>query len=113
MLIRDRNDEILQLFDSRIRSRLKQHISEDVIDEFHCSPQGPHSESLAALLRYFRGESIRGKLAIVCRAAGQYQLCRATGIRGVPPVLDADVFSSPEEAANAVFARRVEELRKA
>jgi hypothetical protein len=109
---RDRGAEIAAIFDRHARLRCRELISEQLIDEYRQAPDGPHSDPLARLLRYLRSAPIDGKLAVVCLAPQQFRLCRAAATRGAAPVPEGPVFDSVDEAIEAVFLDRIEELRR-
>jgi branched-chain amino acid transport system permease protein len=107
---RDRQLEILELFDRSARAAMKERISEEVIEEHRTRPQGPHSDDLARLLRYMRSQPMDGKLAVIRLGRDEYGLCRTSGTRGVEPTLEDDSYATADEAIHAVFVRRVQEL---
>lgn len=82
----------------------------DIVDEYKASPDGPHSDRLARVLRYFRAAPIEGKLAVCCLGPDRFRLCRARLPRGAAPVLEGPVFGNEKEAVIAIFEDRLARL---
>jgi hypothetical protein len=78
--------------------------------EFKANPIGHHSAALEQLLSLLRSGPVAGKYCLVCLTPHRsWCLARLSGIRGVPPALEADTtFSSVEAAEWEVFKRRWE-----
>lgn len=107
---RDRAVEIVKMFRARAEGSLRSAVAPELLAEYVANPVGPHSDGLAALLRYFRAGPSRGKLAVVCQGPGAYGIARLSGTRGVAPVLENGTYSTVHEAVIAVFVRRVDSL---
>ncbi|MCQ0988039.1 N,N-dimethylformamidase, small subunit [Jiella marina] len=69
----------------------------------------PH---LKRVLLRMRGESVVGKLIIVCtKVEEEWRIARLSGIRGVPPEFVGDkVYTNEQDAQHDIFLMRLEEL---
>lgn len=72
-----------------------------------------HPDLRRVLLR-MRGESVAGKLIIVCtKIEKEWRIARLSGIRGVPPVFVNDkVYDDEQEIQHDIFLMRLDELPK-
>lgn len=74
---------------------------------------GTHEHPLLrrVLLR-MRGESVKGKLIIICtKVDEEWRIGRLSGIRGVPPVFVNDkVYTDEQEIQHDIFVMRLDEL---
>jgi branched-chain amino acid transport system permease protein len=111
--MRDRQLEVIELFDRGARQRTAALLTDDVIAEHAANPSGPHGDALQRVLRYFRRAPIPGKFLIVAvRPWAEYRVAALTGVRGEAPVLlDDGPYPTEAEAMHAVFLHRVEQLR--
>lgn len=77
-----------------------------VTDGVHQNP------TLKRVLLRMRGESMPGKLIIVCtEVEKEWRIARLSGIRGVPPeFVDDRVFTEEQDAQHAIFLMRLDEL---
>lgn len=67
---------------------------------------------LRRVLLRMRGESVKGKLVIVCtRPDKEWRIARLSGVRGVPPVFVNDkVYDCEQEIQHDIFLMRLDEL---
>lgn len=67
---------------------------------------------LRRVLLRMRGESVKGKLIIVCTEVDkEWRIARLSGIRGVPPeIIDDRVFTDEQEIQHEIFLMRLDEL---
>jgi len=67
---------------------------------------------LRRVLLRMRGESVAGKLIIVCtEVEKEWRIARLSGIRGVPPeIVDDRVFTEEQDAQHAIFLMRLDEM---
>ncbi|MFK7871389.1 MAG: N,N-dimethylformamidase, small subunit [Roseobacter sp.] len=74
---------------------------------------GVHDDPLLkrVLLR-MRGESMAGKLIIICtKVEKEWRIGRLSGVRGVPPeFVDDRVFTDEQEVQHEIFLMRLDEL---
>lgn len=74
---------------------------------------GVHDDPLLkrVLLR-MRGESMAGKLIIICtEVEKEWRIGRLSGVRGVPPeFVDDRVFTNEQDAQHAIFLMRLDKL---
>jgi branched-chain amino acid transport system permease protein len=110
--IRDKQQIYLRRFDKIVRDRLKELITEEMIDAHRQTPSGPHSDALERVLNYFRRAAVTDKYAILTeRPFAAYRVVALSGRRGVAPrIVDDRVYTSVAEAQHAVFLRRVHAL---
>lgn len=101
-------------FDKRLRERLKAMITPELIEEHRLAPLGPHSDSLARVLNYFRRGEMPDKYAILQEGppeAWTYSVMALSGEPGKPPrVVDDRRYATRDEAYHAVFLLRVNDL---
>lgn len=102
----------LRHFDKQVRDYLKTLVTDEVIDEHRRQPYGQHTPALDRLLNYFRRGPIDDKYAVLCiKPWAEYRLVALSGRRGIPPrQVDDKVYATPQEAAHAVFLKRVQDL---
>jgi branched-chain amino acid transport system permease protein len=110
--IRDRGQLAAEVFDGRLRARLKALITDELIAEHAAKPLGQHSDALERVLNYFRRAPAAGKYVIVCTKPWQeWRIGVLSGVRGVLPTLvDGPGFASEADALHGVFLRRVNDL---
>jgi hypothetical protein len=67
---------------------------------------------LRRVLLRMRGESVKGKLIIVCTEVDkEWRIARLSGIRGVPPeIIDNRVFTNEQEIQHEIFLMRLDKL---
>lgn len=101
-------------FDKRLRDRLKQLVTPELIEEHRRAPLGPHSDDLARVLNYFRRGEMPDKYAILQDGppeAWTYSVMALSGEPGKPPrVVDDKTYATRDEAYHAVFLLRVNDL---
>jgi branched-chain amino acid transport system permease protein len=76
--------------------------------EFKANPIGKHSPDLQRLLRFFRGEPVEGKYALlVTKPNREWTLVELSGVVGKPFAIHGDrVFTDLREAEWEVFKLR-------
>lgn len=81
-------------------------------DTTHLSGGVHENPKLRRVLLRMRGESMAGKLIIVCTEVEKsWRIARLSGIRGVPPeFVDDRVFDDEQDAQHAIFLMRLDEL---
>jgi len=109
----DRSTLVYERWDARMKTALRSTISQDLIDEHRRTPRGPHSDSLARLLNYFRRAPLTRKFVVLCTVAhAEWKIAELSGVRGDPPrIIDDRRFSSEAEAIHAVFLARIANLK--
>jgi branched-chain amino acid transport system permease protein len=109
----DRQLQVYQEFDQRIRRKLRLLVSDAVIEEHRCKPLGQHSDALDRLLNYFRRGGMAGKYGLLQSdpGAADYRIVRFSGARGaMSTVEDEPLTGSLNAAYHAVFLRRIADL---
>ena len=100
--------------DQRVREEvIKPLVTGEIIEEHKRHPIGKHSDELERVLIYLRNyhHQMQGKLIIVCTKPHQeWCIGELTGVRGQPPKIFSECFSSREEAEHGVFLRRLKDL---
>jgi hypothetical protein len=111
--VADRQVQVYEDFDAKLRKRITALITDDLIAEHERQPLGQHSDTLERVLAYFRRQPVAGKYMIVAtRPWEEYRIAVLSGRRGEPArLLDDEAFPSEEAAMHGVFLRRVRELR--
>jgi branched-chain amino acid transport system permease protein len=111
--IHDKSLIVGRVFERNLRDRLRGWITPEVIAEYEAKPLGQHSDHLERMLNYFRKAPIPDKYAVYCtKPFESYRVVALSGIPGVPPrVVDDRIYPSLDAAYNAVFLRRVNDLR--
>ncbi len=99
-------------FELELKARLRELITEPLIQSYLERPEGPHSDAVQRILTYFRRAPVAGKYALLMEQPFKaYRVITLSGQRGVPPTLaDERVFPSQTEAEKAVFLRRLRDL---
>lgn len=110
--IRDKQAIAFRRFDKQVREYLKTLVTDEILEEHRQKPFGQHSPALDRLLNYFRRAPIDDKYAVLCvRPWAEYRLVALTNRRGIPPrQVDDQVYTTPEDAAHAVFLKRIQDL---
>jgi hypothetical protein len=112
----DRDAQVYEDFDAKLRERIKALITDELIAEHERSPLGQHSDQLERVLAYFRQRPVEGKYLIVAtRPWEEYRLAVLSGRRGEPARFldDEQPYPTEEAAMHGVFLRRVRDLREA
>lgn len=112
--LRDRQLEYYEWFDARMRRRLLDLVTDDIIGEHQAKPLGQHSDPLDRLLNYFRRGGLANKVGILLDPGGRksFRLVRFSGVRGAPAhVLDGPEYSDLNAAYHGAFLQRVADLR--
>lgn len=109
--IYDRAPACVSIFNFHMGKLIRSLITDALISEHQRRPNGPHSESLARVLNFFRRASVVGKYSLYAdRPFAAYRVIVLTGVRGqTPRFVEDKVYPSEEAAAHAVFLRRVAE----
>lgn len=99
-------------FDAAVRERVKELVSDDIIQEYRINRSGPHSDPVMRILNYFRRASTSGKYAIFAvQHFARYRIIRLSGRRTIPPEWVGDeTYPTRDEADYAVFLLRIGEL---
>jgi len=112
--LRDRQLEYYEWFDARMRQRLLDLVTDEVVAEHQAKPLGQHSDALDRLLNYFRRGGLANKVGILKDPGDRnsYRLVRFSGVRGAPAqVLDGPEYSDLNDAYHGAFLQRVGDLR--
>jgi len=100
--------------DQKIQAEaIKPLVTKEIIEEHKQKPIGKHSDELERVLIYLRKNhgQMQGKLIIACTKPHQeWCIAELTGVRGQPPKLSSECFSSREEAEHGVFLKRLKNL---
>ena len=113
MTVVDRDQQVYEHFDAKLRERIRALITDELIAEHERGPLGQHSDTLERVLAYFRQQPVEGKYLIVAtKPWEEYRIAALTGRRGEPArLVDDEVFPTEEAAMHGVFLRRVRDLR--
>lgn len=108
----DRQLQVYEAWDRKLRARLKMQLSDELIEEHGRKPLGQHSDALERVLAYFRRQPTAGKYVIVAtKPWREYRIAVLSRERGHPAELDGEeTFPTEEAAMHAVFLRRVRDL---
>ncbi len=109
----DKQELYYRRFNKRLRDRLKQMITPELIAEHKSDPLGHHSDALARVLNYFRRGEMADKYVIMRLADGEerYRIMAVSGVRGLPPrIVDDKEYTALNDAYHAVFLLRVNDL---
>ena len=110
----DRDRVYHERFDARLRAHLRTLVTPALIEEHCASPLGQHSDDLERVLNYFRRSPLDGKYALFeLEANRRYKIVSFTSRSGgLPEDLDGTIYTDKNEAAHAIFLRRVDALMK-
>ena len=111
--IADKQAIFYRRFDKRLRDRLKDLITPELIEEHRQKPLGQHSDALDRVLNYFRRGDMPDKYAIMRLPEdfNAFKIVALSGERGSPPrLVDDRIYHSVDEAYHAVFLLRVNDL---
>jgi hypothetical protein len=108
----DRQVQIYEIFERRLRPRIRELITPEIVAEHEARPGGPHSDGLQRVLNFFRRQPLPGKYVIVAvRPWAEYRIGVLSGVRGqTARVLDDERFASEEAAMHGIFLRRIRDL---
>ena len=109
----DKQELYYRRFNKRLRDRLKELITPELIAEHKADPLGHHSDALARVLNYFRRGEMADKYVIhrMKPAEERFRIMAVSGERGRPPrVVDDREYTEIKEAYHAVFLLRVNDL---
>ena len=111
---RDRDLIYQERFDARLRAHLRTLVTPALIEEHRASPLGQHSDDLERVLNHFRRSSLDGKYVLFeLEPNRKYKIMVTAGRSGgLPRDLDGRVYTDKNEAAHAIFLRRVDALMK-
>ena len=112
----DRDMQVYEDFDAKLRDRIRSLITDELIAEHERSPLGQHSDTLQRVLQFFRQRPVEGKYLIVAtRPWEEYRIAVLSGRRGDPARFldDEPPYPSEEAAMHGVFLRRVRDLQAA
>lgn len=100
--------------DQKIRTEtVKPNVTKEIIEEHKRNPIGKHSDALERVLIYLRRNhnQMQGKLIIICTKPHQeWCIGELSGVRGQPPKVTNECFSSRNEAEHGVFLKRLKNL---
>jgi len=111
--VHDKQELYYRRFNKRLRERLKQLISPELIEEHRRDPLGHHSDALSRVLNYFRRGEMADKYVVhrMVPAEERFRILAVSGERGMPPrVVDDREYTDIKEAYHAVFLLRVNDL---
>lgn len=111
--VQDKQELYYRRFNKRLRDRLKQMITPELIEEHRTDPLGHHSDALSRVLNYFRRAEMADKYVIMRLKDGEelYRIMAVSGVRGMPPrVVDDKQYDALNDAYHAVFLLRVNDL---
>ena len=110
--IRDKQTIAVQRFDTNVRQELKALITDALIEEYRTTEGQRRSDALERVLAYFRRAAVADKYAVLAvKPFADYQIVALSGRRGVPPrAVDDRSYPTEEEALQAVFLKRVQDL---
>ena len=115
MQVVDKQIGVYLEFQSRLRARVRELLTPELIAEHEAAPLGPHSDALQRVLNYFRQQPQPGKYILVAVTPWEeYRIAVLSGRRGeLHKVLDDERFTSEEAGLHGIFMRRVRDLREA
>ena len=111
--VHDKQELYYRRFNKRLRDRLKQLITPELIEEHKRDPLGHHSDALARVLNFFRRGEMADKYVIhrMKPAEERFRIMAVSGERGRPPrVVDDREYTDISDAYHAVFLLRVNDL---
>lgn len=111
--VHDKQELYYRRFNKRLRDKLKDLITPELIAEHQRDPLGHHSDALARVLNYFRRGEMADKYVIhrMVPAEERFRIMAVSGARGMPPrVVDDREYADIKEAYHAVFLLRVNDL---
>lgn len=111
--VHDKQELYYRRFNKRLRDKLKDMITPELIAEHQRDPLGHHSDALARVLNFFRRGEMADKYVIhrMKPAEEKFRIMAVSGARGMPPrVVDDREYSDIKEAYHAVFLLRVNDL---
>ena len=99
-------------WDRKQRERIRELVTDELVEEHARMPLGQHSDALERILAYFRRQPNAGKYVVVAAEPWQeYRIAVLSGRRGeLPRLLDDETFTSEEAAMHGVFLRRIRDL---
>lgn len=111
--VHDKQELYYRRFNKRLRDRLKELITPELIEEHRRDPLGHHSDALARVLNFFRRGEMADKYVIhrMVPEVERFRIMAVSGQRGMPPrVVDDREYTDIKEAYHAVFLLRVNDL---
>ena len=111
--VHDKQELYYRRFNKRLRDRLKEMITPELIEEHKRDPLGQHSDALARVLNYFRRGEMADKYVIhrMVPEEERFRIMAVSGQRGMPPrVVDDRVYDNINDTYHAVFLLRVNDL---
>ncbi len=95
--------------DAEIAGGITTLITAQLIEEHRVRSAGRHSPALDFVLGYFRRAPTAGKMALLATEPATWKIVVLSGEQGQPhEVLDDQTFASEDDAAHAVFLRRLQ-----
>ena len=109
----DQDIVVWMRFNERRRERVRELVTDELIEEHRRNPRGRHSDALDRVLRFFRVHPIPGKeIVIEAVPFREYHVGVMTGVPGQPAEVLDETYGSYEETLHAIFLRRVARLRE-
>lgn len=107
----DRQLLYLERFQTGLRSRLREQLSDELVAQYRQNLTGPHSDALMRLLVYFGSLGAYALYSPV--PLREFVILRLPGGPGLPPEpVDARVFDREDDARVAMFLLQVADLRR-
>jgi branched-chain amino acid transport system permease protein len=108
----DRQTLVYEDWDRKQRARIRDLVTNELVDEHARKPLGQHSDALERVLSYFRRQPNAGKYIIVATEPWrEYRIAVLSGERSVLPAIDeGETFATEEAAMHGVFLRRLRDL---
>ena len=99
-------------YDRKLRERIRELVTDELIEEHARNPLGPHSDALDRILAYFRRRPIAGKYVVIATDPWrEYRIAVLSGRRGeLPRILDDETYTTEDAAMHGAFLRRIREL---
>jgi hypothetical protein len=96
-----------------MRSKIRDLVDAELIEEHRRHPIGEHSPNLDVVLSYLRRSPNRDapRLVLVAADSGGWRIAEWSRVRGDPLTMaDGETYGSREEAEHAVFLRRLAQV---
>jgi branched-chain amino acid transport system permease protein len=108
----DRQALVYEDWDRKQRERIRELVTDELVEEHARKPLGQHSDALERVLAYFRRQPNAGKYVIVATEPWrEYRIAVLSGERGVlPTIAEDEAFATEEAAMHGVFLRRLRDL---
>lgn len=105
----DRQHQVYAVFTARLKDEIRQLITPALIAEHRRQPLGPYSDALGRVVNFFRRPPSFGLYSPV--PMREWQIIALPITPGSAPApLDAQRYTSEEDAIHAVFLRHIDAL---